>query len=138
MDNSTAKRRAKQIALDIEGPIGRLPLERVFAAHIEFFDELRALGATWPQIAALLDLVGVTKKDGEPISGSQVRAMISRISTRNLATRQRLKLEPDSTEEKSNLPKTTAAPHAAHGTTDKTQLIRRRMQRAALARGEQA
>lgn len=79
MEKRDAEKRAAQIAADIEGPVGRVPLERVFSAHIGFFNELRSLGATWPQIAELLGRAGITKKDGGPVHASQVRATVSRI-----------------------------------------------------------
>lgn len=81
MDKKTAKKQAAQITSDMEGPVGRVPLERVLAKHIGFFNDLRSDGATWPQIAALLKRAGLTRKDGAAIEASQIRATISRISS---------------------------------------------------------
>ncbi|WP_316980113.1 hypothetical protein [Shumkonia mesophila] len=79
MDKATAERRAAEIARDIEGPLGRIPLERVFLRHIDFFSDLKTAGVTWPQIVALLGRAGITRKDGLPLAAGQVRATISRI-----------------------------------------------------------
>jgi len=79
MDKKTAEKQAAQIASDMEGPVGRVPLERVLTKHIGVFNDLRSDGATWPQIAALLIRAGLTKKDGVAIDASQIRATVSRI-----------------------------------------------------------
>jgi hypothetical protein len=79
MDKATAERRAAEIAKDIDGPLGRIPLERIFSRHIDFFSDLKAAGVTWPQIAALLNRAGISRKDGMPMTAAQIRATISRI-----------------------------------------------------------
>ncbi len=79
MDRKKAERTAKLIADQINGPLGRVPMERVFAQHLEFFEELKALGATWPQIASLLDEAGIRRKDGKTLTAAQLRATISRL-----------------------------------------------------------
>ena len=61
MDKATAERRAAKIAEDLQGPLGRIPLARVFSKHIDFFSDLRMAGVTWPQITALLDRAGVKR-----------------------------------------------------------------------------
>jgi len=78
MNKQKAEQTAKQIADQINGPLGRVPMERVFAQHLEFFEELKALGATWPQIASLLDEAGIRRKDGKVLTAAQLRATISR------------------------------------------------------------
>lgn len=79
MDKKEAQQWAKQIAGDLDGPVGRVPIERLFAKHIVFFEVFRETGATWKQIAALLARAGVTRKDGHIIEASQIRATVSRI-----------------------------------------------------------
>ncbi len=81
MHRKSARKTAIKIAEDLEGPLGRIPFERVVEKHIAFFDELRSAGASWPQIADLLAGAGVTRKDGEPMAASQLRATVSRIAT---------------------------------------------------------
>lgn len=81
MDSNEAKKRANQIAQELNGPLGRIPLERVLARHVGFFEELRSFGVTWPQIATLLDNAGVKRKGGGTLSPSQFRATLSRIGS---------------------------------------------------------
>ncbi len=80
MHRKLAHKTAVKFAKDLEGPLGRIPFERVVEKHIAFFDELRSEGASWPQIADLLAGAGVSRKDGQPMAASQLRATVSRIS----------------------------------------------------------
>ena len=78
MDKKTAKNTAKQLAQDLNGPLGPVPLERVIVKYFDFIDELRKTGATWPQIAGLLNKAGASRKDGSVIPAEQIRAIVSR------------------------------------------------------------
>lgn len=129
-----------QIAKDLEGPLGRVPMERVIEKHIVFFNDLRSSGATWPQIAELLQRVRITKKNGGAISASQIRATVSRIisSMHNQ--------KPDVSEDNPPIsrsqmkPKTTSSPstqrNKSQSNSENTQrsLLRERMNQAANAR----
>ena len=67
MDRKTAKKHAMQFASDLEGPIGRIPLEHVIEAHIGFFNTLVRRHINWntqrPDLReALVHLVGYIKR----------------------------------------------------------------------------
>ena len=78
MDRDEAIKRAKIFAGDLQGIIGQLPMEKVVAKHIDYFQALRAAGVTWPQISELMKSVTVRRKDGKPVPPEQWRAMVSR------------------------------------------------------------
>lgn len=79
MNSKEAKKRAEQIAEDLEGIAGRLPIERAVKKHQVFFQELRKTGATWGQIAKLMAGVGFRRADGTPLTEQHWSAMMSRI-----------------------------------------------------------
>lgn len=76
--NSDLRRRLKAIADDLEGPLGRVPLDRALRKHIDLLEELRCEGCSWPQIARALAAVGVKRADGETISADHLRGAVSR------------------------------------------------------------
>tara|TARA_R110001606_G_scaffold399293_1_gene583876 strand:+ start:9351 stop:9785 length:435 start_codon:yes stop_codon:yes gene_type:complete len=142
MNKKEAEKRARQIAADMEGPVGRMPLERVFAAHVSFFEELRSVGATWPQITTLLGSAGVTKKDGGTLSGGQIRAMISRIVSKDSAATQRPlpRTQPATSQtppSESHSARNIASKSVAQKRSSRTDSIRKMMQRAAKARSSE-
>jgi hypothetical protein len=65
------------------GPLGPRPIERVIRANLSLFMQLRAAGASWPQIAAELQKHGVRTRAGALLSADQLRAMISRAARRS-------------------------------------------------------
>lgn len=79
MDKKEALKKAKIFADELQGIFGQLPMERVVANHIGFFNALRSAGITWPQIAKLMKSTEVRRKDGSPVPPEQWRAMISRV-----------------------------------------------------------
>lgn len=52
--NSDVRRRLKALADDLEGPLGRIPLDRALRGHLGLFAELRREGCTWSQLARAL------------------------------------------------------------------------------------
>lgn len=125
MDKKSAKKIAMQIAEDLEGPLGRIPMERVLEKHIVLFNELRSEGASWPQIAVLLSSAGVTRKDGKPMSASQLRATVSRISSPSIRA-------PSPPHQPS--PRTLHKANHLENSTQGKQPIREMMKRATQAR----
>ncbi len=77
-------KRAKKLAAHVNGPLGRIPLKRVFEKHISFLEELRQFGATWEQIAQLLFAHGVTQKSGNILHANQVRGTFARAKEKSL------------------------------------------------------
>jgi len=66
----------KKIDLEARSPLGQIPIDRMLENHIALFDDLRAAGFTWQQIAA--GISSWRKKDGTPISADQLRGAFSR------------------------------------------------------------
>ncbi len=118
-----------------QGPIGRVPLERVFAKHLEFLLELKESGATWQQITTLLNSHGLTRHDGKPLQPTQVRATVSRIKKKNSTSQMKRSISPN---EKQRLqPHKHEQPNKP--TSRKTQAdtaLRRKMKQARNARKE--
>ena len=138
MDKKSAEKQAMQIAGDLDGPLGRIPMERVIERHADFFDALRLAGATWPQIASLLSSAGVTRKDGRPMSTSQLRATFSRVmATQSAQSPSPQSDAPLSLKPKAKQPRTDVCPPEQMrpiSPTKDSQSIRRKMQQASKAR----
>jgi len=140
MDRKLAETQATQIANDLEGPLGRVPMERVIEKHIVFFNDLRSSGATWPQIAELFKQVGITKKNGGAISASQIRATVSRIMSSKHNQKPGMSEDNPPTSPSRMKPKTASFPSAQRNkpqsNSENTQrsLLRERMNQAAKAR----
>src|SRR5690349_11045678 len=79
IDAKTALAEARQFAAALDGPLGRRPIEAVMREHRTLFDNLRAAGASWPQIATLLLKAGACTGRGSPIPANALRAMASRL-----------------------------------------------------------
>lgn len=77
--DSDLRRRLKAVADDLEGPLGRIPLDRALRKHIDLFEELRREGCSWPQLARALAVVGVKRADGEMIAADHLRGAVSRL-----------------------------------------------------------
>lgn len=77
-------KRVKKLAKHANGPLGRIPLERVFEKHVSFLEELREFGATWGQIAQLLFTHGITQKSGNILQANQVRVAFTRVQKKLL------------------------------------------------------
>lgn len=84
MKQTEIDKRAKKLADHVNGPLGRIPLKRVFEKHISFLEELRQFGATWEQIAQLLFAHGVTQKSGNILHANQVRGTFARVKEKSL------------------------------------------------------
>lgn len=81
------------------GPLGARPLQQVISDHLGFFADLRAGGASWQQIAALLEGEGLRSRVGEPVSTGVLRALCSRaMKTRAYAPRTTPASMPPSTD----------------------------------------
>lgn len=74
----TIRRQARAMVAAANGPLGARPLQRVISDHLGFFADLRAEGASWQQIAALLEGEGLRSRVGEPVSTGVLRALCSR------------------------------------------------------------
>ena len=60
------------------GPLGARPLQRVVSDHLGFFAGLRAEGANWDQIAALMASEGLRTRTGGAVSAGVLRTLFSR------------------------------------------------------------
>lgn len=69
---------AAAVVKDASGPLGARPIQRVICDHLIFFEELRADGASWEQIAALLESEGLRSRKGGVVSAGVLRALCSR------------------------------------------------------------
>lgn len=76
--NSDVRRRLKALADDLEGPLGRIPLDRALRGHVGLFADLRREGCTWSQLARALAAVGVRRADGRTVSADHLRGAVSR------------------------------------------------------------
>ena len=76
--NSDVRRLLKALADDLEGPLGRIPLDRALRGHVGLFAELRRKGCTWSQLARALAAVGVRRADGGTVSADHLRGAVSR------------------------------------------------------------
>jgi hypothetical protein len=63
-------------------PTGAMALVR---ANLAAFDELRAGGATWAEIAAGLAEQGMTQGDGEPITAKRLTALVTLVRKADVA-----------------------------------------------------
>lgn len=73
------RKHAKIIVRAMHGPLGTVPFEHVIREHFSFFDKLREYGASWEQIARLLNSEGLTSHSGNPVPASVLRAQYSRV-----------------------------------------------------------
>jgi len=78
ISKKTATKEAGRFAAALTGPLGPRPVQRVIFEFRPFFRDLRATGASWGQIAALLASVGVRARSGHPLKEADLRAMVSR------------------------------------------------------------
>lgn len=94
ISRKTALKEAGRFAAALDGPLGRRPMQRVVAQFLFLFRDLRAGGASWAQITALLHSAGVRSGTGEPVAEGALRAMVSRAKR---STRERRSYPPDKT-----------------------------------------
>lgn len=73
------RKQAKIIVRAMHGPLGMLPFEHVIREHFSFFDKLRQCGASWEQIARLLNSEGLVSPRGKPVPASVLRSQYSRV-----------------------------------------------------------
>lgn len=78
----------------MNGPLGRRSLQSVIREFLRFFATLRATGASWPQIAALLAAAGLRSAGGAPVSDGMLRAMVTR--ARKRPAKRGIEIEPQS------------------------------------------
>ncbi|MEP3668042.1 MAG: hypothetical protein ABJN42_15060, partial [Roseibium sp.] len=58
--------------------LGPIPMQRVVGSHFVFFSELKASGASWEQIAALLEREGLRNRRGCAVSTAVLRTTYAR------------------------------------------------------------
>ncbi len=121
----TIRKEASGVARAVNGPLGTRPLQRVICDHLEFFAGLRADGASWEQIAALMASEGMRSRAGSVVSAGVLRALCSRAaaeispSTRRTATGQGA-FSNDTAETHAAPPFVRAAPPSAGGSLAET------------------
>jgi hypothetical protein len=77
---NAALKEARRFKAALEGPLGPRPMQRVVSEFQPVFQQMRASGASWSQIAALLAAAGVRSSSGQPLSDGVLRAMASRVA----------------------------------------------------------
>lgn len=78
---------AKQIAETLHGPGGFIPLARVVARHLGWFDLARDRGLTWDQMIRVLHVAGVRQPNGLPLSRGVVSSAVWRARERSAASK---------------------------------------------------
>lgn len=73
------RKQAKIIVRAMHSPLGVVPFEHVIREHFSFFDKLRKCGASWEQIARLLNSEGLLSPRGKPVPASVLRSQYSRV-----------------------------------------------------------
>jgi hypothetical protein len=71
-------KQAEKVAAAATGPLGPIPIQRVVSSHFVFFSELKASGASWDQISALLEREGLRNRKGCPVSAAVLRTTYAR------------------------------------------------------------
>lgn len=74
----TALKEAGRLAASLDGPLGRRAMQPVIRDFLPLFQEMRASGASWSQIASLVAAAGVRSGSGQPLTDGVLRAMVSR------------------------------------------------------------
>ncbi len=121
----TIRKEASGVARAVNGPLGARSLQRSVCEHLGFFMELRAGGASWEQIAALMAAEGLRSRAGSVVSAGVLRALCSRAaaeispSTRRIATGQSA-FSNDTAETRVAPPFVRAAPNPAGGSLAET------------------
>ena len=77
-DRKAIQQKARRFVAAVEGVLGPRSLQRVVREELTFFTELRAAGASWDQITALLKDEGLRSRRGEPVSADVLRTLVSR------------------------------------------------------------
>lgn len=77
-DMSILRAEARAIARQAHGLLGPLAVSRILREHHAFFRRLRRTGATWAQIALLMETEGLRSRKGEAIGPAVLRALCSR------------------------------------------------------------
>lgn len=78
MANADMHQRLRAFAVEFNGALGAVPLDRVIRNHMPLFTEARSQGFTWGQIAHALFDAGVKRQDGRPFSADHLRGAVSR------------------------------------------------------------
>lgn len=79
MNKQSEMRKARMIVASSCTELGPLTAARVLRDHYATIDGWRNQGATWEQIAIILNHAGWRSKSGGVVSADAIRAMISRI-----------------------------------------------------------
>jgi hypothetical protein len=90
----TIRKEASGVARAATGPLGARPLQRVISDHLGFFEGLRAEGASWEQIAALMASEGLRARTGGVISAGVLRALCSRAAAEASSGARRIATAP--------------------------------------------
>ena len=69
---------AHAIARDLNGPAGRITIDRAFARNLKFFGLCQERGMTWRQIAVTLHAAGAGRVNGLPFSENQLSSVVWR------------------------------------------------------------
>lgn len=63
---------------NLEGPLGKVPLDRAIRNDLALFQELRDSGASWVQITNALAAAGARRADGSAMTADHLRSAVSR------------------------------------------------------------
>lgn len=78
----TIRREASGVVTAVSRPLGARSLQRVISEHLDFFAGLRAEGASWEQIGALMASEGLRSRADGVVSAGVLRALYSRAARR--------------------------------------------------------
>ena len=121
----TIRKEASGLVGAMNGPLGARPLQRVVSDHLGFFAGLRAEGASWEQIAALMASEGLRSRAGSVVNAGVLRALYSRAAAENSSSTRRIAagqsaFSNDTAETRVAPPFVRAAPNPAGGSLAET------------------
>lgn len=131
---NTIRKEASGVAKAAIGPLGARPLQGVVYDHLGFFAGLRAEGASWEQISALMESEGLRSRTGGTVSAGVLRALFSRAAAQaSSGTRQ---IAPDqSASSNDRTARRGATPVALAGAQSSVGSLAQTIARAARLRG---
>lgn len=88
MNKRNEMRKARAIAEAAYSLLGPVPATRVLRDHLATIIGWRSRGASWDQIATILNDAGLRSKTGDMVSAQILRAMVSRIRRSQAGTSQ--------------------------------------------------
>lgn len=132
-DMKILRAEARRIANQARGLIGPLPTARVICENSAFFLRLRGTGATWAQIAVLMEAEGLRSRKGKVIGPEVFRALYSRAARAPSTTQTAAQSPPAST--KNNLRKQVTTRTTLGATDPAAEPLAQTISRAARLRG---